>query len=185
MQEDRQEKEEAYQASTGFAKSFCSLANESLELFQYFTETLIERMNSQGNNCVNTLEIMDRVASQLNYFLVRLVGKGREIKVNNPEQYNFDPVLLIKVNVTADFETICKIYGNYGPEGDFPKSIARDERSFQADPDVFDKAIGRCQHLIVFSRSRHPQSRHRNKARVGAVCQHRRCCTGGTRPCWG
>lgn len=100
------------------AKSSCRLAAKSMTLFEMFTKDIPKSFV--------TPEIVDRLASMLNYNLESLVGpKCGELKVKDPEEYSFDPKGLLKA--------LCSIYINLSDEEDFIKAVARDTRSFNAD----------------------------------------------------
>lgn len=65
----------------------------------------------------------ERVASLLNYFLVQLVGpKCAELKVRNPEKYNFDPKWLLR--------KIVAIYLHFSTQEQFAGAVASDGRSY-------------------------------------------------------
>lgn len=74
----------------------------------------------------------ERVASLLNYFLVQLVGpKCAELKVKNPEKYNFDPKWLLR--------KIVAIYLHFSTQQEFAAAVASDARSYNHD--VFIKTL--------------------------------------------
>lgn len=72
--------------------------------------------------------LVDRIASMLNYFLLRLAGpKRRELVVEDKERYSFRPAELLAF--------ICGIITNLAGEADeggnrFRKAVVRDQRSF-------------------------------------------------------
>lgn len=106
------------------AKSSCGLAGKSLKLFEIFTADIPSAFCSS--------EIVDRLASMLNYNLVSLVGpKCGELKVKNPEKYSFHPKQLLKALTT--------VYVNLAGEDEFISAIARDSRSF--DTALFERAV--------------------------------------------
>lgn len=66
------------------------------------------------------------MASLLNYFLVQLVGpKCAELKVRNPEKYNFDPKWLLR--------KIVAIYLHFSTQEQFAAAVASDGRSYNHD----------------------------------------------------
>jgi ubiquitin conjugation factor E4 B len=74
----------------------------------------------------------ERFANALNYCLDALLSKkGLKLKVNNPEEYNFDPRLLL-VHIVS-------MYANMSSEETFLKLVASDSRSFKVEN--FEKAI--------------------------------------------
>ena len=74
-------------------------------------------------------EMVTRMADTLNYFLTYLTGpKRRELKVSNPERFDFDPKRLLT--------QICTLYNNLAradKTGAFARAIAADERSYRGD----------------------------------------------------
>jgi ubiquitin conjugation factor E4 B len=91
-------------------------------------------------------EMAPRVAAALDYFLLYLTGpERRNLKVREPEKYNFRPKRLLR--------RICAVYlnlfraekaqgggggGGGGGPGAFARAIAADERSYR--PDMFAEA---------------------------------------------
>ncbi|KAJ0973800.1 hypothetical protein J5N97_015765 [Dioscorea zingiberensis] len=73
-------------------------------------------------------EMVERVASMLNYFLLQLVGpQRRSLTVKDPEKYEFRPKQLLK--------QIVEIYVHIARgdrEGVFPSAISKDGRSYNA-----------------------------------------------------
>jgi ubiquitin conjugation factor E4 B len=119
--EDLQKK---LQESERMAKSFVQLSNKTILLFNLFT------CETPGSFTI--VEIVDRLAGMLNYNLVVLVGPSyNELKVQNPEKYQFDPKELLL--------QLSSIFINLSKNEDFIKAVARDSRSFE--PDNFYKAI--------------------------------------------
>ncbi|EGW31418.1 uncharacterized protein SPAPADRAFT_51435 [Spathaspora passalidarum NRRL Y-27907] len=105
------------------AKSYMSLSNKTMELFKLFTKEV-----PQG---FMLAEIIDRLASMLNYNLSIMVGpKCSNLKVENPEKYNFEPKKILTL--------LCEIYVNLSSQKEFVASVARDERSFNLA--YFEKA---------------------------------------------
>lgn len=104
------------------ARSLVRLSNKTTGLFNKFTK--------ETPASFTIPEIVERLAGMLNYNLVALVGpKSRELKVKNPEQFEFDPSELLL--------NICRIYVNLSDQADFIDAVARDGRSF--DPVYFQK----------------------------------------------
>ncbi|SMN19900.1 similar to Saccharomyces cerevisiae YDL190C UFD2 Ubiquitin chain assembly factor (E4) that cooperates with a ubiquitin-activating enzyme (E1) [Maudiozyma saulgeensis] len=113
-----------YQAAQRQAKSSCGLAAKSMTLFEIYTKDIPQSFV--------TAEVVDRLASMLNYNLESLVGpKCGNLRVKDPEQYSFNPKELLKA--------LCSIYINLANEDDFVKAVARDTRSFNVD--FFKRAI--------------------------------------------
>lgn len=123
-EESDEELNKKLQESERMAKSFVQLSNKTILLFNLFT-----RETPQSFTIV---EIVDRLAGMLNYNLVVLVGPGyNELKVQNPEKYQFDPKELL-------FQ-LCSIFINLSKREEFVEAVARDLRSFE--PENFYKAI--------------------------------------------
>lgn len=123
-EENDQELQSKLMSAERQAKSSCGLAGKSLKLFEIFTADIPSAFCSS--------EIVDRLASMLNYNLVSLVGpKCGELKVKNPEKYSFHPKQLLKALTT--------VYVNLAGEDEFISAIARDSRSF--DTALFERAV--------------------------------------------
>lgn len=113
------------QESERMAKSFVQLSNKTILLFNLFTK--------ETPQSFTIIEIVDRLAGMLNYNLTVLVGpRYNELKVEEPEKYQFDPKELL-------FQ-LCSIFINLSKCEEFVKAVARDLRSFE--PKNFYKAIG-------------------------------------------
>ncbi|ONH75220.1 E4 ubiquitin-protein ligase UFD2 [Pichia kudriavzevii] len=112
------------QDSERMAKSYVQLSNKTITLFNLFTK--------ETPKSFTIVEIVDRLAGMLNYNLVVLVGpRYNELKVEEPEKYQFDPKELLL--------QLCSIFLNLSIEREFVEAVARDLRSFE--PDNFIKAI--------------------------------------------
>ncbi|KAL6933208.1 hypothetical protein ACO0R3_002308 [Hanseniaspora guilliermondii] len=106
------------------AESCIGLSNLSMSLFRILTRDIPQ--------CFTIPELVDRLASMLNYNLNMLVGpQCKNLIVKNPEKYKFDPKTLLK--------DLCSIYINLSNEQSFIIAAAKDERSF--DPNLFEQAI--------------------------------------------
>lgn len=104
-------------------KSYMGLSNKTMELFKLFT-----KQTPQG---FSLPEIVDRLASMLNYNLSIMVGpKCSNLKVKQPEKYNFEPKKILG--------DLCEIYVNLSQESKFLIAVARDGRSFNVQ--FFEKA---------------------------------------------
>lgn len=110
--------------SERMAKTYVQLSDKTIRLFNLFTK--------EAPKSFVIVEIVDRLAGMLNYNLQALVGKKcNELKVQNPEQYKFNPKELL-------FQLL-SIYINLSGEEEFVNAIARDLRSF--DPENMRKAL--------------------------------------------
>lgn len=120
---------------TRATRSYNLLAMSSIRLFRNLSTEVVDPFMSP--------ELVDRLASMLDYFLVQLAGpKCAELKVRtflsalflfsssflqvrNPQAVSFDPRLLLR--------TLCAIYVNLGARPEFLAAIARDERSYRQE----------------------------------------------------
>lgn len=123
-EENDQELQSKLMSAERQAKSSCGLASKSVKLFEIFTGDIA------GAFCSS--EIVDRLASMLNYNLVSLVGpKCGELKVKEPEKYSFHPKQLLKALTT--------VYVNLADQDEFISAVARDTRSFRVE--FFERAV--------------------------------------------
>ncbi|KAL8656209.1 MAG: hypothetical protein Q9210_000404 [Variospora velana] len=119
----RQEKEEALSAAKGKAKSYMQLTNETVAMLKLFTEALADAFTMP--------EIVQRLADMLDYNVDALVGpKSSELKVENPQEYDFQPKALLS--------EILDVYLNLRNKESFILAVARDGRSYK--PANFQKA---------------------------------------------
>ncbi|KAL8778433.1 MAG: hypothetical protein Q9213_007412 [Squamulea squamosa] len=119
----RQEKEEALSAAKSKAKSYMQLTNETVAMLKLFTEALADAFTMP--------EIVQRLADMLDYNLDVLVGpKNIELKVENPQEYDFQPRALLS--------DIIDVYLNLKTKEGFIFAVARDGRSYK--PANFEKA---------------------------------------------
>eukprot|EP01126_Amoeba_proteus_P047728 TRINITY_DN5470_c0_g1_i1.p1 TRINITY_DN5470_c0_g1~~TRINITY_DN5470_c0_g1_i1.p1 ORF type:complete len:291 (-),score=58.03 TRINITY_DN5470_c0_g1_i1:58-930(-) len=114
--ERRSELDQEYQNNTAHVSTFCRLSNETLNLMHYLSHNQI--------NTFTRPEMIDRIASMLNYFLVHLVGpKSKNFKVKDHKKYHFHPSSLLA--------KLVGIYVNLSKQDKaFVKAIERDSRSF-------------------------------------------------------
>ncbi|TID15047.1 hypothetical protein CANINC_004718 [Pichia inconspicua] len=106
------------------ARSYVQLGNKDVLLFNLFT--------SKTPDSFTITEIVDRLAGMLNYNLTVLVGPGyNNLKVSEPEKYQFNPVELLS--------QLLSIFLNLSRKEEFIKACARDLRSFE--PTNFTKAL--------------------------------------------
>ncbi|KAF1987879.1 ubiquitin conjugation factor E4 [Aulographum hederae CBS 113979] len=120
----QQAKKEAIEAAQSKAKSYMSLVNETVSMLGLFTEALADSFTMP--------EIVQRLADMLDYNLDALTGpKQTNLKVENPQEYNFRPSELL-----AD---LLSVYINLGGKSNFQYAVARDGRSYK--PSNFKAAI--------------------------------------------
>jgi ubiquitin conjugation factor E4 B len=119
----REEREQEHLQIEKTVRTYLLLSRELVRMLHYMTKTQARLFTRP--------EIIVRVAEMLNYFLVRLAGpKYQELKVKNPEKYNFQPRWLLK--------KVAKTYLNFVSFPEFPAAVAADGRSY--DPEVFKDA---------------------------------------------
>ncbi|KAI9843901.1 MAG: hypothetical protein M1837_006055 [Sclerophora amabilis] len=122
-QAERTEKEELLATSEHQAKNYMQLTNETVAMLKLFTEALAESFTMP--------EIVQRLADMLDYNLDAMVGpKSSDLKVNEPEQYGFQPKILLS--------EIVDVYLNLRERSSFVDAVARDGRSYK--PANFEKA---------------------------------------------
>lgn len=115
-QQARQEKEEALESAKGKAKSYMQLTNETVGMLKLFTEALADAFTMP--------EIVQRLADMLDYNLDAMVGpKSTSLKVDNLQEYNFNPKALLS--------EIVDVYLNLSEKENFILAVARDGRSYK------------------------------------------------------
>ncbi len=117
-QEARKAKEEILESAKSKAKSYMSLTNETVAMLKLFTEALADAFTMP--------EIVQRLADMLDYNLDAMVGpKSSNLKVENLQEYNFNPKALLS--------EIVDVYLNLGEKDNFVLAVARDGRSYKPD----------------------------------------------------
>ncbi|KAG2383559.1 hypothetical protein C9374_004230 [Naegleria lovaniensis] len=123
-QQQKQDKQSALAQYERMVKSYLLLANETVHMLSYLSRDIPQPFLRP--------EMVDRVASMLNYFLVELAGpQCQNLKVKDPEKYQFNPKYLLT--------EITDTYIHFSPYEEFARAVARDERSFKAD--VFERVV--------------------------------------------
>lgn len=108
-------------------KSYLTFANETVEMMHYLTK--------EAREPFLRAELRDRLAAMLNHNLKQLCGpKCRNLKVENPEKFGFNPKTLLN--------RITNIYLHLD-SAEFVAALAADERSYKKD--LFDDA---CKYLL-------------------------------------
>jgi ubiquitin conjugation factor E4 B len=121
--QETREKRDQLASAEKHASSYMQLTNQTVTLCKLFTSAVAKAFVKP--------EIVDRLAAMLNYNLAALVGpKCRELKVQNPEKYGFNPRELLS--------QLCDVYLNLEKEPSFVKAVARDGRSY--NPGNLDRA---------------------------------------------
>ncbi|KZF25758.1 ubiquitin conjugation factor E4 [Xylona heveae TC161] len=119
----RTEKEESLAQAQGQAKSYMQLTNETMDMLKLFTKALAESFTMP--------EIVQRLADMLDFNLDVMVGpRSINLKVREPQQYGFNPKLLLSA--------IVDVYLNLRDRENFRLAVARDGRSYK--PENFEKA---------------------------------------------
>ncbi|KAG8384649.1 hypothetical protein BUALT_Bualt04G0139900 [Buddleja alternifolia] len=116
--QERQERTRLFHSQENIIRIDMKLANEDVGLLAFTSEQITAPLLLP--------EMVERVASMLNYFLLQLVGPQRKsLTLKDPEKYEFRPKLLLK--------QIVNIYVNLA-RGDkdniFPSAIIKDGRSY-------------------------------------------------------
>ena len=112
----RSEKEEALAQAQGKAKSYMQLTNETVAMLKLFTEALADSFTMP--------EIVQRLADMLDYNLDVMVGpKSRDLVVEKPQDYSFEPKVLLS--------EIVDVYLNLKDKESFVYAVARDGRSYK------------------------------------------------------
>jgi len=108
-------------------RSYLTLARETVDMFHYLTQDIKEPFLRP--------ELVDRLAAMLNFNLKQLCGsKCKNLKVRNPDKYNWDPKWLLShlvdIYLHLDSETLAA-------------AMANDQRSFSIE--LFKDATSRVQ----------------------------------------
>ncbi|CAH9090875.1 unnamed protein product [Cuscuta europaea] len=116
--QERQERTRLFHSQENIIRIDMKLANEDVSMLAFTSEQITAPFLLP--------EMVDRVASMLNYFLLQLVGPQRKsLSLKDPEKYEFRPKELLK--------QIVKIYVHLA-RGDtkniFPTAITKDGRSY-------------------------------------------------------
>ncbi|CAN1163011.1 Probable ubiquitin conjugation factor E4 [Linum perenne] len=116
--QERQDRARVFQSQENIIRIDMKLANEDVSLLAFTSEQITVPFLLP--------EMVERVASMLNYFLLQLVGPQRKsLTLKDPEKYEFRPRQLLK--------QIVKIYVNLArgdKENIFPTAISKDGRSY-------------------------------------------------------
>jgi len=125
-QRTRGEREAAHRQNEGHAGWFMKFCNDVMHMINY--------LSTDQDVCRTFLlpELCPRMASMLNHFLKQLVGPTcAELKVRDPEKYNFQPkTLLLK---------ICTVLTRFAQHAEFTAAVVKDSRSY--NPDNIRKAV--------------------------------------------
>ena len=116
-------------------RSYLTLARETVDMFNYLTQEIKEPFLRP--------ELADRLAAMLNFNLKQLCGaKCKNLKVNNPKKYNWEPRWLlshlIDLYLHLDSPTLAE-------------ALANDQRSFSEE--IFQDAVNRMRTALSRSDS--------------------------------
>ncbi|XP_075645294.1 putative ubiquitin conjugation factor E4 [Castanea sativa] len=116
--QERQERTRLFQSQENIIRIDMKLANEDVSMLAFTSEQITAPFLLP--------EMVERVASMLNYFLLQLVGPQRKsLSLKDPEKYEFRPKQLLK--------QIVYIYVHLAKgdtENIFPAAISKDGRSY-------------------------------------------------------
>ncbi|KMT17300.1 hypothetical protein BVRB_2g039970 isoform A [Beta vulgaris subsp. vulgaris] len=116
--QERQERTRLFHSQENIIRIDMKLANEDVSLLAFTSEQITSPFLLP--------EMVERVASMLNYFLLQLVGPQRKsLSLKDPEKYEFRPKHLLKQIVNVYVHLARGDKGNV-----FPAAISRDGRSY-------------------------------------------------------
>ncbi|CAM6096554.1 unnamed protein product [Calypogeia fissa] len=125
--QERQERTRLFHQQENVVRIDMTLAKEDVKMLRYTSSEITAPFLLP--------EMVERIASMLNYFLMQLVGPQRKtLRLNKPEKYEFNPRELLS--------QIVDIYVHLGRgdvNGVFPKAISGDGRSYKEE--LFPKAV--------------------------------------------
>eukprot|EP01117_Protostelium_nocturnum_P008562 TRINITY_DN3077_c0_g1_i1.p1 TRINITY_DN3077_c0_g1~~TRINITY_DN3077_c0_g1_i1.p1 ORF type:complete len:974 (-),score=379.97 TRINITY_DN3077_c0_g1_i1:61-2982(-) len=111
----RNDRWEKLQQNSNTVKSFCVLANQNIDLFNF--------LSFHTKKPFMVKELVDRIAQMLNYFINHLTGsKSLDLKVKDPSRFFFDPRYLLR--------KLIEIYLNFAEFDEFVQEVVNDGRSF-------------------------------------------------------
>lgn len=112
-------------------RSYLTLARETVDMFHYLTVDIKEPFLRP--------ELVDRLASMLNFNLQQLCGKKcKDLKVRNPDKYGWEPRRLLSQLVDIYLHLDCD---------KFAEALAGDERSFRKE--LFEDAAARLERISI------------------------------------
>lgn len=128
----RRERENTLRGLERHASGYTTLGKSTVGLLRDFTaETKAPFMMP---------EIVNRLAAMLDYNLEALVGpKCSELRVKEPEKYNFNPRHLLN--------DILQVYLNLSDEEEFVRAVANDGRTYK--PELFETAINKARKISL------------------------------------
>ena len=128
------EEKEEFSKISGSCKYMMQQSNEIIEMLKQISDWNSELFVSE--------EFGDRTAALLNNFLKYLRGnKCLDLKIENPEEFNFRPETLLG--------SLLVIYLNISRHEAFFECLFKDKRSFSID--LFTKSLSVCQNKAILS----------------------------------
>lgn len=128
------EEEEEFQKIKGSCKYMMQQSNENI--------SMMKQLSDWNSQLFVTEEFGERSAAILNNYLKMLCGpKCLELKVDNPQEYNFQPEKLLG--------NLIVIYLHISRHSEFFDCLLKDERSFSLD--VLNKALNICMKKPIIS----------------------------------
>jgi ubiquitin conjugation factor E4 B len=122
-EEDRKIKQKALKQQTRLVRHHLQNANNVIGMILFLTSEIVEPFMRP--------ELADRIAAMLNDWLLHLVGpRSQELKVDDPEKYNFRPKELLA--------QVCNVYLHLAVSPAFAPAVAHDGRSYRHE--IFTKA---------------------------------------------
>ncbi|KAJ9147568.1 hypothetical protein P3X46_029714 [Hevea brasiliensis] len=116
--QERQERTRLFHSQENVIRIDMKLANEDMSMLAFTSEQITAPFLLP--------EMVERVASMLNYFLLKLVGLQRKsLSLRDPEKYEFSPKQLLK-----QFVHVYVHLARGDTENIFPAAISKDGRSY-------------------------------------------------------
>lgn len=132
--EDKGLKQKALKLSTRIARAHLQNANNVIGMLLFLTTEIVQPFMRK--------ELADRIAAMLNDWLLHLVGpRSQELKVDDPEKYDFNPKQLLT--------QVCNVYLHLAVSPAFALAVAHDGRSYR--PEIFTKAAAILERQILAS----------------------------------
>lgn len=131
--QQQQERNRQLVADERQCRSYLTLARETVDMFHYLTMDIKEPFLRP--------ELVGRLSAMLNFNLQQLCGpKCKNLKVQNPEKYGWEPRRLLSQLVDIYLHLDCD---------EFAAAIAADERSFRKE--LFEDAVLRMERAVIKS----------------------------------
>jgi ubiquitin conjugation factor E4 B len=136
-QSERDEKLQRHSDNERSLRGFLPLCNETIHTVAYLSS------DEEIRGPFLLPALLDRVSSMLLSVLVQLVGaKGLEIKINDPESYDFHPKQMLK--------EICETVVNFSSSAKFQEAVSR-SGYYSTHPSVLPKALNTARKLRILS----------------------------------